>query len=421
MASLAHQEPKRLSRRISAPAVSGAAASAFGTPHTPVSYTTMQPVPCPSYVQARDSLLPGTSFLGVYWETQTKADGAQELVGPYTHAARVTSVGWDEQKRESYMHACWVGGADNQKRITTSSEDDSPTPYLPLSFIHDISAYHSLPIAAFDGGLFGYTLSAGFKLNDYPLYSTHAYMKSLPKELMGVGDFGRPSSVLEFCPIAIRLANVNAISDDPDSPDDGLSPLTERGLFDELAHRLFMGQILRPDGSLNTEMVKVLGLRKPVVHPNVETFILTEDDIKGRDGLAPGEKALRVTKFTPRGSLLFLYTGHISNPDEHEEAGWGSRLMSMTLVPRSATRKVIIDPVASPFTAADGNVGQFANDPSIDLANKRGKRMQGAGQQNAFICPFRFLHFPMTAVFAERDIPPWTEIMVDYGAEYRLP
>jgi hypothetical protein len=172
---------------------------------------------------------------------------------------------------------------------------------------------------------------------------------------------------------------------------------------------------------MDMDMVKHYGLHKPVVNPNVETFILTEDDTKGRDGLEPGEMAVRVTRYTERGRLLFLYTGEICNPDEYrKEASWGSRLMSMHFVPRNATRKVLIDPGASPFTAADGNVAQYVNDPSIDLANKRGKRMLGAMDEDAIIIPFRFFHFPMMAVFALRDIPTRREIVTDYGPEYTL-
>ena len=65
-------------------------------------------------------------------------------------------------------------------------------------------------------------------------------------------------------------------------------------------------------------------------------------------------------------------------------------------------------------------MAQFANDTSIDLANEEGKRNRGACEENSFFCPFRFLHFPMMALVALRDIRPGEEIVVDYGPRYKL-
>ena len=424
--------PCRMSVRTGSPRVRasslGSLRGASRSPSTPT-YGALPPLSCPPDLEARNNgLLVGGPlyFRGTYWVTKTQGGVEVVVGGPHAHAACMTKVGWNSQTRESFMNARWVGGEDDGKPIAASlcGNGGAPSFNLPLSFLHDNSARHGLSLPDFNGGLLGYHLSAEFIENDFSHYTAYAYMKGQPKELKGEGDFREPSALLEFCPIAIQHANRYATSADPHSPDDGLLPLTASGCYDTLSHHLHLHQIVQSDGCLDNNMVDSWGLRKPLINPNVEPFILTEDDTRGREGLKIGELGLRSKAFIHRGEFLCLYTGMVKRPEECSGAAdgsWGNRLMATDLLPGSTLRKIIIDPKASPFTAADGNVGQFANDPSIDLANKCGKRMRGTCEQNAIIIPFRFFHFPMMAVFAERDIPLEMEIMMDYGEDYTLP
>ena len=333
-----------------------------------------------------------------------------------SHLAKVTSVEWDEGDGAPFVTASWIGGEDDGLQIHIDTLDSTgPTSKLPLSFVFIASAGHQpLTTADFKLGLFGITISPAFKRCGFSYYRAYGRKMSTDAERLRGS-----SGLLEFDSVALKLANVYASSGEPNTPDDGIPPITEGLLWLHFSAFLQLRDIIKPTGSLNVEAVKALGLNKPPVHPGLHPFSLSRATIHDRAGLKPGDIGVFATKKIQRGQILCVYAGNYITTGEARRGSAMDRYMSVDITP-DARDEVIIDPSGSKFDDKEGNVGHYVNDVTVDMANARGQRNTAAFEQNAIFLPFRFFHFPMMAIIAIRDIGEGKEIGVDYGPNFGL-
>ena len=326
--------------------------------------------------------------------------------------AVVQTAAWDPAHGAVVLTATWNGGVDHGTQIELHhpwGEKEVVSQFYLDVLLHNLLVA-ARPLKPDFAPLFGIELEAsvcdlwGDYKKYYRQFRTNANMLShLPK------------GVLSFPLASVAQANQNACGA---VDDDGLPRLSYENIYQSAYDFLHLHELLSwgPYGSWDQEQLtpdNIPAILRSPLSFGVEEYKLTEEGLMGRNGLKIGDSALRASVELRRGRFIAVYSG------TYGVAGQGPAVSAeqaerQFFVPFAGKHKLLITPRDA------SHLMQYANDVSVDLANKFGKRQCAAITLNAQFFPIELFHFPIILVLVVRDIKKGEEIGVDYGEHFQM-